>query len=51
MSETNKDTCPHCGADHWRISATLIQCAACEAEWGRVNGVWIEVPREDEEEP
>lgn len=40
------DRCPRCHADHWRISATLIECAACETQWGRVNGLWMELHTE-----
>lgn len=40
------DRCPRCDGDSWRMSATLIECALCETQWGRVNRLWLEVPSE-----
>ena len=35
--------CEACGKDGTLdIRATLIRCSFCDAEWGRVNGFWIE---------
>lgn len=35
-------TCPSCSGE-LTISATLIGCHGCGAEWGRINGRWIEI--------
>lgn len=37
------DGCTMCGApvEQCTISATLIKCNRCGAEWGRCNGVWV----------
>lgn len=40
------DPCPVCKADDWTITATLIECRACKTLWGRVNGQWVECPKE-----
>jgi len=35
--------CEACGKDGTLdIRATLIRCSFCDAEWGRVNGFWVE---------
>jgi len=35
--------CEACGKDGTiDIRATLIRCSFCDAEWGRVNGFWVE---------
>ena len=35
--------CEACGKDGTLdIRATLIRCSFCDAEWGRVNGSWVE---------
>ncbi len=34
--------CTCCGKDTLVITSTLIACKFCDAEWGRVNGYWVE---------
>ena len=36
-------TCPTCGAPKLALEATQIACMGCGAEWGRVNGTWVQV--------